>query len=67
MSGSYSRSRAGPGLAGLSDEELLARCRELPEHCGERAAIREVLVRRYKPVVRGCVRRYRASQEPRRT
>jgi RNA polymerase sigma-B factor len=50
-------------LEGLSDEELLARCRELPEDSGGRAAIREVLVRRYEPVVRGCIRQYRGSPE----
>lgn len=47
MSGAYSGSREGAGLAGLSDEELLARCRELPAGSGERTVIREVLVRRY--------------------
>jgi len=52
------------GLEGLSDEELLARCQELPEGSGERAVIREVLVCRYEPVVRGCIRAYRASPEP---
>ena len=46
------------------DEELLARCRELPAGSAERAVIREVLVRRYEPVVRGCIRAYRASPEP---
>jgi RNA polymerase sigma-B factor len=52
------------GLEGLSDEELLARCRELPADSAERATAREVLVRRYGPVVRGCIRQYRASPEP---
>jgi RNA polymerase sigma-B factor len=51
-------------LVGLSDEELLARCRELPGDSTERAMIREALVRRYEPVVRGCIRAYRASPEP---
>jgi RNA polymerase sigma-B factor len=52
------------GLEGLSDEELLACCRDLPEGSAGRAVIREVLVRRYEPVVRGCIRPYRASPEP---
>jgi RNA polymerase sigma-B factor len=52
------------GLEGLSDEELLACGRELPEGSAGQAAIREVLVRRYEPVVRGCIRPYRASPEP---
>jgi RNA polymerase sigma-B factor len=46
------------------DEELLARCRELPADSTERAVAREVLVRRYEPVVRRCVRAYRGSPEP---
>ncbi len=64
MSGADFRSREEAGLAGLSDEELLARCRALPADSGERAAIREVLVRRYAPVVRACVRAYRGGPEP---
>jgi RNA polymerase sigma-B factor len=51
-------------LEALPDEELLARSRQLPPDSKERAAAREVLVRRYEPVVRGCVRQYRASPEP---
>jgi RNA polymerase sigma-B factor len=54
----------GAGLEGLTDEELLAYCRKLPEGSSGRAAIREALVRRYEPVVRGCIRPYRASPEP---
>jgi RNA polymerase sigma-B factor len=46
------------------DEELIARCRELPEDSQERAAARDVLVRRYQPLVRHCVRQYRGSPEP---
>jgi RNA polymerase sigma-B factor len=52
------------GLDELLDEELLARCRELPADSQERAAAREILVRRYEPMVRGCVRQYRGSPEP---
>src|SRR5712672_991945 len=54
----------GTDLGKLSDEDLLARCRELPADSPERAAAREILVRRYEPVVRGCVRQYRGSPEP---
>jgi DNA-directed RNA polymerase specialized sigma subunit len=64
VTGTYFRPGERTGLSGLSEEELLARCRGLPEGSGERAAIREVLVRRYGPVVRGCIRAYRASPEP---
>ena len=54
----------GLDLDRLLDEELLARCREFPATSREWTAAREVLVRRYEPVVRGCVRQYRASPEP---
>lgn len=63
MAGAYFCPLQVASLEGLSDEELLARCRELPEDSGGRAAIREVLVRRYEPVVRGCIRQYRGSPE----
>ena len=56
-----------PGESSLDeppDEELLARCRELPPDSPERAMAREVLVRRYEPLVRHCVRAYRGSPEP---
>jgi RNA polymerase sigma-B factor len=52
------------GLDELPDEDLLARCRELPADSQERTAAREILVRRYEPIVRGCVRQYRGSPEP---
>jgi RNA polymerase sigma-B factor len=48
----------------LPDEELLARCRELPADSRERDLAREMLVRRYAPLVRHCVRAYRGSPEP---
>ena len=51
-------------LTGLSDEELLACCRELPAGSEEQDLAREILVRRYEPIVRGCVRPYRSSPEP---
>jgi RNA polymerase sigma-B factor len=51
-------------LQGAPDEDLLALCRDLPEDSQERGTAREVLVRRYEPVVRGCVRQYQDSPEP---
>ena len=60
-SGSGSRD-VTPGR--LSDEELLARCRAYPRASAERAAACEVLVSRYTPLVRACVRQYAGSPEP---
>jgi RNA polymerase sigma-B factor len=54
----------GGVLAQMPDEDLLERCRELPEDSQQRAAAREVLVKRYEPLVRQCVRAYRGSPEP---
>jgi len=54
----------GLDLTRLPDEELLTRCREFPPDSLEWTAAREVIVRRYEPVVRGCVRQYRGSPEP---
>ena len=54
----------GKAMDETPDEELLARCRELPADSKERAAARELLVRRYEPLVRQCVRAYRGSPEP---
>jgi len=54
----------GLDLTRLPDEELLTRCREFPPDSQEWTAAREVIVRRYEPVVRGCVRQYRGSPEP---
>jgi RNA polymerase sigma-B factor len=48
----------------LRDEELLVHCREFPARSREGEAARETLVRRYEPVVRGCVRQYWGSPEP---
>ena len=48
----------------LSDEDLLACCRAYPRASAERAAACEVLVRRYTPLVRACVRQYLGSPEP---
>jgi RNA polymerase sigma-B factor len=63
MTSAHFRPGDRAGLEGLSDEELLACCRELAEDSAERAAAREVLVRRYGPVVRACIRAYRAGPE----
>jgi RNA polymerase sigma-B factor len=50
-------------LRQLSDDELLARCgKHAPEET-DRAAACDVLVRRYTPLVRACVRPYRESPE----
>jgi RNA polymerase sigma-B factor len=51
-------------LRELSDNELLARMRALPCASSERAAIRELLVERFTPLVQACVRPYRRSPEP---
>jgi RNA polymerase sigma-B factor len=51
-------------LQALPDDTLLARLRPLPRGCPERDAICEILVGRYRPLVAGCVRRYRNSPEP---
>ena len=55
-------SRAVPGE--LSDDDLLALCRKYPGGSAERAAACEVLVKRYAPMVRACVRPYLGSPEP---
>ncbi len=47
----------------LSDDDLLARCRGQAPGSEERSAASEVLVRRYTPLVRACVRPYRNSPE----
>jgi RNA polymerase sigma-B factor len=51
-------------LAGLDDQELLGILRSLPRSSERRAAACEVLVGRYRNLVRSCVRRYRHSPEP---
>jgi RNA polymerase sigma-B factor len=50
-------------LQELSDADLLARCREHGRDSEEWAAARDVLVRRYTPLVRACVRQYRDNPE----
>ena len=52
-----------PMLDELTDGDLLARCRRHAAGSRERAAACEVLVRRYTPLVRACVRQYRGSPE----
>jgi RNA polymerase sigma-B factor len=48
----------------LDDLELLRVMRALPQHSPRRAAACDVLVSRYKKLVRSCVRRYMDSPEP---
>jgi RNA polymerase sigma-B factor len=51
-------------LEGLSDDDLLARCQDYAQGSAEWAAARDVLVRRYTPLVRACARPYMNSPEP---
>ena len=51
-------------LERLSDGDLLSRCRAHERTSTEWAAACDVLVRRYTPLVRACVRQYRDSPEP---
>jgi RNA polymerase sigma-B factor len=52
-----------PTLADLSDGELLALCYGHAHESAEWSAACDVLVRRYTPLVRACVRQYRDSPE----
>jgi RNA polymerase sigma-B factor len=52
------------GLAGLDDGELLGILRSLPRSSERRAAACELLVGRYRNLVRSCVHRYRRRAEP---
>jgi RNA polymerase sigma-B factor len=51
-------------LAGLSDRELLALAGSMPRSGQRRAAARDLLVARYRNLVRSCVQRYSRSPEP---
>ena len=51
-------------LAGLEDRELLILMRSLPRPSARRAAACELLVSRYRGLVRTCAMRYRNSPEP---
>jgi RNA polymerase sigma-B factor len=51
-------------LSGLEDGELLALAASLPRSSERRAAARDLLVARYRNLVRSCVRRYSRSPEP---
>ena len=54
-----------PGdLTELTDAELLTIIQSLPHGDGQRDAACEVLVTRYRPLVRSCVLRYKNSTEP---
>ncbi len=48
----------------LDDSDLLAAIRSLPRESPIREAACEVLVNRYRPLVRSCVRRFTNSPEP---
>ncbi len=51
-------------LEQLGDTELLAMIRSLPRESPPRNAACEVLVSRYRPLVKSCVRRFQNSPEP---
>lgn len=51
-------------MTALSDDELLASCRQRPQDSAEWAAACDLLVRRFTPLVRPCARQYRNSPEP---
>ena len=51
-------------LAGLEDGELAGIVRSLRPGSGRRDAACELLVSRYRPLVRSCVRRYKGGAEP---
>jgi RNA polymerase sigma-B factor len=53
-----------PGLAEASDGELLELVRSLPRASRRRAGAYDLLVGRYRGLVRSCVSRYRRSPEP---
>ena len=54
---------AGAALSQLSDNELLARYRQGADGSEDRVAACDLLVRRFTPLVRACVRPYRNSPE----
>jgi RNA polymerase sigma-B factor len=62
-SGPASSVTARAVLEELSDNDLLARCRQHARASAEWAAACDVLVRRYAPLVRALVRQYRESPE----
>jgi RNA polymerase sigma-B factor len=55
--------RTPPGLAGLEDRELLAIAGSLPRASKRREEACDLLVHRYRGLVRSCVQRYRRSPE----
>jgi RNA polymerase sigma-B factor len=54
----------GGDLSGLDDRELLALAGSLPGCDGRRGAARDLLVVRYRNLVRSCVQRYSGGREP---
>jgi len=61
---SPARDISADDLAQLEDAELLSMIRSLPRENPLRDAVSEVLVNRYRPLVRSCVRRFQNSPEP---
>lgn len=55
--------QTAPNLAGLDDRELLAIAGLLPRASKQREEACELLVHRYRGLVRSCVQRYRRSPE----
>lgn len=64
MDGEPDRGALQGGLAGQGDEDLLKMVRALPSGSALRASAFEVLVARYRGLVRSCANRYRHSPEP---
>ena len=54
---------ARPPFDALSDDELLALCQVHPAESADGAAVRDVLVRRFTPLVRACARPFMNSPE----
>jgi RNA polymerase sigma-B factor len=55
---------SGQDLSGLGDRELLALAGSLPRSSHRRAAALDLLVARYRNLVRSCVQRYSRSPKP---
>jgi RNA polymerase sigma-B factor len=63
-SAAVDRDRESTATESSSDAELLAMVRSLPPGSSRRAAACELLIQRYRGLVRACVNRYRRSPEP---
>jgi RNA polymerase sigma-B factor len=60
----FASGKALGGLDGASDADLLATVRSAPPASRRRSAACELLVARYRSLVRACVNRHRRSPEP---